>query len=254
LNLLDFAIDTAVASGKLLAEGIGDRLQVEWKGRVNAVTHMDRQSEALIKSAIHKYFPDHGILAEESDLEQSQAEYRWIIDPLDGTSNYLHGFPAYCVSIGLFRGGHPLLGVIYDPERDELFHAEKGKGAFLNGGKIQVSSVEKLDKSILATGFPYEQSAEYHRNFELFKEFYMQSMGIRRMGAAALDLAYVAAGRLDGYWEYVLQPWDMAAGLLIVEEAGGSVSRCDGGEADIYGGNILASNGCLQAQMLKLLK
>lgn len=207
------------------------------------VTEVDQACEDLIVASLRKYYPDHNILAEEGgDQESHESDYQWVIDPLDGTTNFVHGFPAYCVSIGLQYQNQPLVGVIYDPLRDELFSAAKGSGAFLNGNPISVSSTDSLGKSLLATGFPYANDETFDLNMKLWVQIYGQTQGLRRAGAAALDMAWTACGRLDGYWEFNLKPWDIAAGTLLVTEAGGRVSSPLQDEFTIFEGNVIATN------------
>jgi myo-inositol-1(or 4)-monophosphatase len=255
--LLNFAIQTARDAGSLLAERFGRAVRVTDKSELELVTESDLASEKLIIDRIKTYHPRHAILAEESGAsepgtEEAQSEWRWIIDPLDGTTNYAHGYPTFCVSIGLEHAGRMELGVIYDPMRDELFTAERGQGASLNGRRIQVSSAGTLASGLLCTGFPYDvrERSEFARHFA---NFIMNAQGVRRDGAAALDLAYVACGRFDGFWEEGLKPWDVAAGSLMVEEAGGRVSKYDGEALSIYTPPILASNGLLHEQMMRVL-
>ena len=257
--MLNFAIQTARDAGRLLAERFGRTLRVanKGKGELNLVTESDLASEKLIIDRIKTYHPRHAILAEESGASEArtsepQSEWRWIIDPLDGTTNYAHGYPCYCVSIGLEHNGRMEVGVVYDPMRDELFTAERGAGASFNGRRMQVSSTSNLSAALLCTGFPYDvrERSEFARHFA---NFIMNAQGVRRDGAAALDLAYVACGRFDGFWEEGLKPWDVAAGSLLVEEAGGRVSKYDGGPLSIYTPPIVASNGLLHEQMMRVL-
>lgn len=217
------------------------------------VTVADQESEDAVLAILKKYFPDHSYLAEESGLNEMASEYLWIIDPLDGTTNFTHQYPVVAVSIALFHQGSPLLGIVYNPITNELYEAEKGKGAFLNGNKIGVSSVNELSKSLLATGFAYDRLKTPETNYREFTHFTNLTQGVRRAGSAALDLAYVASGRLDGYWERGIQAWDMAAGMLLVTEAGGTISSYDGSEVDIYSGRILASNGRIHKQISEQL-
>ena len=253
--MLNFAIETARDAGRLLAERFGRSLRVTNKSELDLVTESDLASERLIIDRIKTYHPRHAILAEESGASgpaDSQDEWRWIIDPLDGTTNYAHGYPCFCVSIGLERQGRMEIGVVYDPMRDELFTAERGQGASLNGRSIHVSPVDVLAGALLCTGFPYDvrERSEFARHFA---NFIMNAQGVRRDGAAALDLAYVACGRFDGFWEEGLKPWDVAAGSLLVEEAGGRVSKYDGAPLSLYNPPILASNGLLHDEMMRVL-
>jgi myo-inositol-1(or 4)-monophosphatase len=257
IGLLNFAIQTARDAGSLLAERFGRALRVTNKSELDLVTDSDLASERLIIDRIKTYYPRHAILAEESGASApgtsgAQSEWRWIIDPLDGTTNYAHGYPCFCVSIGLEHEGRMEVGVIYDPMRDELFTAERRQGASLNGRRMSVSVTDSLSGALLCTGFPYDvrERSEFARHFA---NFIMNAQAVRRDGAAALDLAYVACGRFDGFWEEGLKPWDVAAGSLMVEEAGGRVSNYAGGPLDIRTPPILASNGLVHEQMIRVL-
>jgi myo-inositol-1(or 4)-monophosphatase len=254
--LLDFAIQTARDAGRVLAEKFGRALQVSNKGDIDLVTEADIASERLIVERIRSYHPRHAILAEESG-ESARAdqpsEFKWIIDPLDGTTNYAHGYPCFCVSVALEQAGEIVVGVVYDPTREELFAAERGGGATLNGRRIRVSDVEEINAAMICTGFPYDvrDRGDFARHF---RNFIMSAQAVRRDGSAALDLAYVAAGRFDGFWEEGLRPWDVAAGKLLVEEAGGRVSHYDGSKFRVYEPPILASNGLLHDAMMRVLQ
>jgi len=248
-----FAIETARAAGALLKENVGRIGTIEFKGAVDIVTDVDRKSEKLITEAIKKAFPSHGILAEESPEVVQASPFKWIIDPLDGTTNFSHGFPFFCVSIGFEVSGEVVLGAVYDPMMDELFTAEKGKGALLNGKKIAVSAIDDLGRSLLATGFPYDLRASKENNLDHFSAFSLKAQAIRRAGSAALDLCYIASGRFDGYWEMKLRPWDTSAGSLMVAEAGGIMTDFSGGPFSIYARECLASNGLIHEQMKRVL-
>jgi myo-inositol-1(or 4)-monophosphatase len=255
--LLDFAIETAREAGRVLAERFGRAsLEVSHKGDIDLVTESDLAAERVIVERIRSYYPRHAILAEESGASEHEGAaasgYKWIVDPLDGTTNYAHGYPCYCVSIALERDGELVIGVIHDPTRDETFAAERGAGATLNGRRIHVSEASDLNEALLSTGYPYDVRGRdnFVRNF---KNFILHAQGVRRDGSAALDLAYVACGRFEGFWEEGLRAWDVAAGVLLIEEAGGRVSRYDGSPFDIYSPPIMASNGLVHEAMMRVL-
>jgi myo-inositol-1(or 4)-monophosphatase len=253
-ELKDFAINLARDAGDLLRGKFNSTHEIHYKGEINLVTEADKMSEDLIIAAINNSFPDHGILAEESPAQNLQAMMRWIIDPLDGTTNYAHGYPVFCVSIALENEGMIVLGVIYDPLRDDMFVAERGCGAYLNGKKMKVSQTATLSRSLLATGFPYDIRVSEDNNLNYFNLMAMEVQAIRRAGAAALDIAYLAAGRFDGFWELKLMPWDMAAACLMVEEAGGMITDMFGGKWDISLPDVLVSNGLIHEQMISVFK
>jgi myo-inositol-1(or 4)-monophosphatase len=244
---------TAREAGALLRERIDDLHTVQYKGEINLVTEADRLSEALIVDRIRRTFPDHDILTEESPEIASGSGFRWIVDPLDGTTNYAHGYPIFDVSIALEMEGIIRLGAVFNPMLDELFIAERGAGAFLNGRPLTVSRVAELSRSLLATGFPYDLREDRNNNINYFEAMILSSQAVRRAGSAALDLAYLAAGRFDGFWELKLAPWDMAAGWLLVEEAGGVVTDLHGDPFDLHSPHILASNGRIHAEMSRLI-
>lgn len=249
----EFAQNLARQAGGLLYEKLHQQHQIQYKGAIDLITEADKMSEELIMAAIGKSYPDHGILSEESAARNEQSDMRWIIDPLDGTTNYAHGFPFFCVSIALEKDGKVILGVVYDPVRDELFVAECGKGAYRNGLKMQVSSETDLSRSLLATGFPYDIRVSRDNNLNFFNAMAVKAQAVRRPGAAALDLSYLASGRLDGFWELKLKPWDTAAGCLLVTEAGGVVSDMRGSTWNLYSPGLIASNGLIQGQMMDVL-
>ena len=249
----EFIEETARKAGALLRERIDDRHTVHYKGEINLVTEVDHLSEALIVKRIRDSFPDHGILTEESPETAKNSSYRWIVDPLDGTTNYSHGYPAFCVSIALEESRKIRLGAVYNPMLDELFVAEKGAGAFLNGRRLKVSQTAELSRSLLATGFPYDIREDRNNNINYFEAMILNTQAVRRAGSAALDLAYLAAGRFDGFWELKLLPWDIAAGWLLVEEAGGLVTDLHGSPFNFHSPDILASNGLIHAEMCGLL-
>jgi myo-inositol-1(or 4)-monophosphatase len=248
------AILAAKRAGLLLERRLGQKRQIKYKGAVNLVTEMDLLAEKVIVSEIRKRYPDHSLLAEEKTDLRGNSPYRWVIDPLDGTTNYAHGFPVFSVSIALEKEGEVILGVVYDPTRDELFVGKEGEGARLNGRKIHVSSTPKLSECLLATGFPYDLRENAADNFDHFRNFALHAHAVRRAGSAALDLCYVAAGRFDGFWEMRLGPWDLAAGSLMVREAGGKTTDFLGNSLGLDGRHVLASNGKIHREMIKLLK
>ena len=255
--MLKVAVEAAVEAGKFLKYNVGKVKQIERKKgeETNLVTEIDKRSEALIIDIIHKHYPAHAILGEESGSHDSQSDVRWIIDPLDGTTNYTHGLPIFSVTIGVEHNGDIVAGVIYNPMTEELFTAEKGHGAYLNNKKIQVSKHSKLIESLIVTGFPYNVKENPNHVVEHFVHFLPRAQAVRRLGSAALDLAYVACGRMDGFWEVFLNPWDKAAGILLVREAGGKVTTFSGEEQDVvYSPNTLATNGLLHMQMLEVLQ
>ena len=252
--MLDFAISVAQEAGALLRDRLNTKFNVSFKGEdINLVTEVDLASEQLIRERIASRYPRHEVLGEESGLAASSSEYRWVVDPLDGTTNYAHGYPMFCVSIALEYQGDAILGVVYDPMRDEMFTAEKGGGAALNRRPIHVSRKNDLIQSLLSTGFPYDIKTSTSTNLDHWTNFAMNAQALRRDGAAALDLSYVACGRFDGFWELNLSPWDMAAGALIVKEAGGQVSDFEGGEFSIYKPEVIASNGLIHERMIEVL-
>jgi len=241
-------------AGSLLLQYFQQGLKIEYKGEADLVTAADRASEALIRERLTKQFPSHDVLGEEQGLSDRGSEYRWYVDPLDGTTNFAHGFPVFCVSMGLEHRSTQetkrVAAVVYDPTRDELFSAEQGRGAQLNGKPIHVSKVAQLKESLVATGFP---SHKRHQNPNIFfyHQITLRTHGVRRPGSAALDLCNVASGRFDGFWEFNLNPWDTAAGVLIVEEAGGKASRFDGSPFQIDSRETLASNGLVHDALIQ---
>ncbi|MFE1745825.1 inositol monophosphatase family protein [Coleofasciculus sp. H7-2] len=248
---LDIATEAALAAGAILQSYWGKLEAVEEKGRPgDLVTEADKAAEATILSVINRHFPHHQILAEESgQLGDTNSEYLWAIDPLDGTTNYAHQYPFFSASIGLLIDGVPQVGVVYDPFHHELFRAAKGLGATCNRRSIRVSKTAELSKSLLVTGFAYDRRETADNNYAEFCHLTHLTQGVRRSGSASIDLVHVACGRLDGYWERGLQPWDLAAGVVIVEEAGGKVSAYDGSPLAIHSGRILATNGYLHSQL-----
>jgi myo-inositol-1(or 4)-monophosphatase len=253
-QLLAFAEDVARGAGDILRRNYGRQQTIHFKGEIDLVTEVDRESERYILGRIREAFPGHGILSEESPEQTAPSPYRWIVDPLDGTTNYAHGYPCFCVSIGVERDGEMAAGAVYDPLLDEMYTATAGAGAFRNGERIGVSAIPDLRKGLLATGFAYDVKVSADNNFDYFRAFVFTGQAIRRDGSAALDLCYVACGRFDGFWELKLKPWDTAAGFLILREAGGVVTRLDGSAYDIRQPDILASNGRIHERMIEVLK
>jgi myo-inositol-1(or 4)-monophosphatase len=251
---LHYVENLARQSGAILRAGYDNEHQVGYKGVIDLVTEVDHQSEEFLLGEIQRDFPEHHIFSEESGVIQGSDEHVWYIDPLDGTVNYAHHIPIFCVSIAYASRGTLTLGAVYDPMRDEMFLAERGEGAHLNGRPLRVSSATELQKSLLVTGFPYNAWNTPQDNFDNFVKFGKLSRGVRRLGSAALDLCYVAAGRFDGFWEIALNPWDVAAGGLMVEEAGGRVTSVNG-EADYVSPpqSVLACAPGIQARMLEEL-
>ncbi|MBI1870170.1 MAG: inositol monophosphatase [Chlamydiae bacterium] len=243
---LNFVEGLALSTGQFLLKNLSKlkRGQIHFKGKNDYVTDIDRGSEKKIVAAIRRHFPDHAIMAEESYAKAKRNFHKplWIIDPLDGTTNFIHGLPVFAVSIGVWIEGKIILGVVFDPNRNELFSAERGKGAFLNHQRIHVSQTKKLKETLLATGFPFRSEEVLDDYLKIFKALCPQVSGIRRGGSAALDLAYVACGRFDGFWELGLQPWDIAAGWLLIEEAGGKVSNFKKGPFQLQSQNVMAGN------------
>jgi myo-inositol-1(or 4)-monophosphatase len=248
------AMAAARTAGGIIRDCAQAGFRVELKDTVNLVTDADRRSEQVIIEAILAKFPDHRILAEEGGQHtHGDSPFQWIIDPLDGTTNFAHGYPAYCVSIGIEYEGRGLLGVVYDPSRDELFWGERGSGALLNNAPIRVSQTATLNQALLVTGFAYDIRVSPDNNLNYFNRFAVRAQGLRRTGTAALDLCYVACGRFDGFWELKLKPWDTAAGSVILLEAGGRMSDFKGGTFSIYDQEMTASNGRIHEAMLGVL-
>jgi myo-inositol-1(or 4)-monophosphatase len=253
MSYTETAIDIAREAGALLRDYAARRVPFELKGRFDLVTEADRASEKMIVERLRKSFPSHAIVAEEGGGIENESEYCWYVDPLDGTTNFAHSFPMFCVTLGLERAGERIAGVVYDPVKDEMFAAGRGEGARLNGERIRVSSAARLNDSLASTGFP-SRKRSHDINIHFYYQVAMASHGVRRTGSAALDLAYVACGRLDLYWEFGLKPWDMAGGALLVSEAGGRVTDMKGEELNINKSPaILADNGVLHEEALSFL-
>jgi myo-inositol-1(or 4)-monophosphatase len=250
---LEFTVRAARRAGEILMEGYGRSHQVQWKGDVNLLTEYDLRAEELLVRSIGQDFPGEAILAEEGG-QTGSGEARWVVDPLDGTTNFAHGLPLFSISIAWCLGQEPWMGVVYDPTRGEVFRATRGGGARLGERRLSVSTTADLDQALLVTGFPYDIRTNPENNLDHYAAFAVRSRGVRRLGSAALDLAYVAAGRFDGYWEMRLSPWDWSAGVLLVLEAGGRISRVDGAP-DIFRlpTSVVASNGRLHEAMLAVL-
>lgn len=247
------AEEIAYGAGKILKDGFKKDKKVKYKGSIDPVTKFDLKSEKYIISKIKKQFPTHAILAEEGTNKKTSSGFRWVVDPLDGTVNYAHRFPIYSVSIALQYQDQTIVGVVYDPHMDEKFSAGINAGATLNGKKLKVSDEKKLFRSLLATGFAYNIRSAKKNNLGMFSRMMKKAQAVRRLGSAALDLCWVAAGRLEGFWEYYLHPWDTAAAILIVSEAGGKVTKIDLGEYSIFSDQILASNTLIHKQMADVL-
>ncbi len=254
--MLNTAVKAARKAGSLITRASFDidKLTIRRKRQNDFVSEVDHAAEEAIISILREAYPDHGILAEESGASGEGAEYVWVIDPLDGTTNFLHGFPQYCVSIGLLHKGKPAQAVVYDPNRNELFTATRGVGAYLNDRRIRVSATDKLEDALMGTGFPFREVGHLDDYLRMFRNVTMATSGIRRPGAAALDLAWVACGRIDGFWETGLSPWDMAAGALLVREAGGLIGDLDGNEGFLDTGRVVATNAKLFSALLQTLK
>ena len=252
-RFLRLALAAAREAGRIQIVHYGKSYGIQYKGETDPVTEVDKLCERAVVRMISDAFPDHDILSEETPFQQKGSPWRWIVDPIDGTTNYIHEYPCFCVSIGLEAEGEVILGVVYNPLLDELFQAEKGEGAFLNGHRMAVSRTPGLTGSFLCTGFPYDirENADFY--LEYFRAFIVHSFALRRPGSAVLDLCYVAAGRFDGFWEMKLRPWDVAAASLMVKEAGGRVTDFKGNPYGIYSNQILASNGLIHDQMLEVM-
>ena len=249
------AVDAARAAGQLLRDAFPRTREVSYKDSpTNLVTEMDARAEALVVGALTEAFPDDGVLAEEGSARAGRSGRRWIVDPLDGTTNYAHGLPIWSVGIGLEQARRVVLGVVYDAMRDELFLAERGAGAWLNDARLAVSTTDRLETSLLVTGFPYDIGTNPDNNLREYATLSVRARAVRRLGSALLDFAYVAAGRFEGFWELTLSPWDVAAGAILVEEAGGQVTDLSGAPVDLDHPRIVASNGRIHAQLLSVLK
>ena len=252
-DILQMVEVIAREAGAVLMGGYGNVRHIQKKGVIDLVTEFDKHSEDVILSFIQREFPDHAVLAEESGHNNTISEYEWVVDPLDGTTNFAHGIPIFSVTIGLLRNNSPLLGVVYDPFRDEMFSAELGHGSNLNDQPIQVSSRTDLGQAVISTGFPYDLRTNPRNNLDQFVQFQLRTRAVRHLGCSALDCSWTAMGRLDGYWEFGVNAWDIGAGVLIVREAGGRVTFMDEDEKFLSTDSILVSNGLLHEQMHRVL-
>lgn len=252
-TIREVALRAAKEAGAILQEGLERARIVEYKGDKTPVTDVDRRSEEAIAGLIRRELPGHSLVSEEGTRIQGGSGYRWFVDPLDGTTNYAHGYPCFAVSIGVEKDGELVYGVVYDPNLEELFAAERGEGAFLNGKRLRVSSVSPLSKALLATGFPLDAATAKDNNLNHFANFIKRAQAVRRPGSAALDLCYVAAGRFDAFWELRLNAWDVAAGTLLVREAGGIVTDLQGHPYRLFTPQIVASNAQIHDEMLRVL-
>lgn len=252
-TLTAFAIDLAQEAGAIVKKGFNRVRRIKYKGRIDPVTEFDLKSERHITRRIKRAYPDHALLAEEGSALTATSDYRWVVDPLDGTVNFAHAFPVYCVSVGLEYRGEIVAGAVYDPERDELFWSARGGKAYLNRKPIAVSNVNRMDRALVATGFSYDVATARRNNLGLFARMARKAQGVRRPGSAAIDLCWLASGRIDGFWELKLHPWDTAAASLILKNAGGRISRIDGRPFSIYDNDLLASNGHVHRAMMTVL-
>jgi myo-inositol-1(or 4)-monophosphatase len=251
------ATEIVLRAGDIQRAGQASGFRIDKKGAIDLVTEMDLACERMCRQVLAERFPDHDILAEElggAPSDRPRSRYRWVFDPIDGTTNYAHGLPIYCASLGLEIDGRREVAAVYDPSRRELFTAERGEGAYLNGRRLGISQTETLIDALLVTGFPYDMHRQGPDLIGLFDQFMRRARAVRRLGSAALDLCYVAAGRFDAFWEQQLKPWDVAAGALIVEEAGGRVSGMDGSPFDGAAAHLVASNGRIHEQMLAVIR
>ncbi|HET7292072.1 MAG TPA: inositol monophosphatase family protein [Vicinamibacteria bacterium] len=248
------AAEAVLRAGALQRAKYGQEIEIAKKGEIDLVTEVDRVSEAAILAAIRERFADHDIVTEETAIERTGSRFVWFVDPLDGTTNFAHGYPFFCASVALAVDGELVAGAVFDPIKQELFTAERGGGAHLNGRRLRTSSADRLLESLLVTGFPYDFRLDLQQSLRLFNRFMAHARAIRRDGAAALDLAYIAAGRVDGFWEERLKPWDVMAGALMVEEAGGRATRFDGSPLRLRADETLASNGPLHDAMLAVFR
>ena len=256
ISILQKAVEAAHLGGQILTEGFGklQKHQIGLKGRGDFITEMDYQSEKAILDYVRQHFPDHGIQAEESGEVDTDSEYKWIVDPLDGTANYVQGIPFFSVSIAVLKSNTPEYGVVYVPMLHEMFTAQKNEGAWLNGEAIHLSDKTDMEQAILSTGFPWRSKEQLQPFLKAFEGIFSQSAGIRRMGSAAIDLAYTACGRFEGFWEMALKPWDISAGVLMVEEVGGRVTDFTGGNTYFQSGNVVAGHPVIHEKMIAVTR
>jgi len=253
-DIFNFAVKTIEKTSKLILKNYNKVRKISYKqGHFNLVTNVDHEAEELIIKEINLKYPHHSIVAEESGIHKKHPKYEWFIDPIDGTTNFAHGYPCFCTSIGFAKDGVLEFGLVKNPISGELYSAKKDKGAKLNGKSISVSKIKKLKQSLLVTGFPYIRNSKMKSNFNNFKNLTLISHGVRRDGSAAMDLCYVASGKFDGFWEIKLSPWDVAAGILILKEAGGKITHFDGSKFNIYSKEIVATNGLIHRELLRHL-
>ena len=254
-KIYNFAEEIIEEASKLIQKKLNKIRKISYKiGHFNLVTNVDHEVEELLIKKIKAKHPNHSIIAEESGIHKRHPKHEWFIDPIDGTTNFAHGYPCFCTSIGFAHNGVLEFGLVKNPVTGELFSARRNKGAKLNGKKILVSKIKNLKQSLLVTGFPYDRKKSIEKNFINFKNLTLQSQGVRRDGAAAMDLCYVACGKLDGFWETKLSPWDVAAGILILKEAGGKITKFKGEKYDIYSKEIIATNGFIHGELIRKLK
>lgn len=253
-NVLEFAIQCALESGKIQAEYFQKKIGIHHKGEIDIVTDVDIACQQKIIELIEEKYPEDSIIAEEKANIFDEKRNKWIVDPLDGTTNYAHGYPFFCTSIAYEVGGEVVVGVVYNPIFKELFFSQKGEGAYFNGEKIHVSGINDMKQALLSTGFPYDLPTNTNNNINHFVHFLYKAQAVRRDGSAAMNLSYIACGRFDGHWEMKLNPWDMAAGMLMVKEAGGTITDFKGERFSIYGDELVASNGLLHDRLIEVLK
>lgn len=253
-KFLKTAVEAAKAAGAIQKKNYEKKHTIDFKGEINLVTETDKACEEKILKILRKNHPDHDILTEETGAHLNGSDYKWIVDPLDGTTNYAHSYPCFCVSIALEHKGRVIVGVVYHPLLNELFWSVRGRGAYLNKKKIKVSQIKQPKRALLATGFAYNVHTTKNDNLDHFRNFLKTVQAVRRDGAAAVDICYIACGRFDGFWEMGLKPWDIAAAGLILEEAGGKLTMFDGKKLDIYGDEVVASNGFIHRPMVAILE